>query len=44
MSKVLAEGAMKEFMKVYNLENLLKEPTCFKNPDRSSCNDVITHL
>ena len=27
------EGVMKEFMKVYHLENLLKGPNCSKNPE-----------
>ena len=28
------ENAMEEFMKVYNLKNLVKGPTCFKSSDK----------
>ena len=35
------ENAMAEFMKLYNLSNLVKEPTCFKNPLNPSCIDLI---
>ena len=28
-------------MKVYNLKNLVKGPTCFKNPDKRSCINLI---
>ena len=34
------EDAMEEFM-VYNLKNLVKGPTCFKNPGKHSCIDLI---
>ena len=27
-----SENAMTEFCKIYNLENLVNKPTCFKNP------------
>ena len=26
---------------IYNLKNLIKGPTCFKNPDKPSCIDLI---
>ena len=32
---------MVEFMKVYNLKNLVKWPTYFKNPNKPSCIDLI---
>ena len=32
---------MKGFCEVYNLENLIKSPTCFKNPNNPSSIDVI---
>ena len=32
---------MKEFMKVCNLESLVKGPTCFIDPDKP-CIDLIT--
>ena len=28
-------------MKLYNLKNLIKGPTCYKNPDKPSCIDLI---
>ena len=36
-----SENAMEEFMKVYNLKNLIKGPTCYKNLNRPSCIDLI---
>ena len=35
------ESAMEEFMNIYNLKNLIKGPTCYKNPDKPSCIDLI---
>ena len=35
------ESAMREFMNIYNLKNLIKGPTCYKNPDKTSCIDLI---
>ena len=35
------EDVMEELMKIYNLKNLVKGPTCFKNPDKPSCIDLI---
>ena len=35
------ENAMEEFMKLFNLKNLIKGPTCYKNPDKPSCIDLI---
>ena len=35
------ENAMEESMKLYNLKNLIKGPTCYKNPDKPSCIDLI---
>ena len=32
---------MKDFCESYNLENLITQPTCFKNPDNPSSIDVI---
>ena len=32
---------MVDFEKIYNLKNLVKEPTCFKNPSNPSSIDVI---
>ena len=32
---------MKTFAEIYKLWNLLKEPTCFKNPENPACIDLI---
>ena len=32
---------MSEFMSVYYLRNLVKQKTCFKNPENPSCIDVV---
>ena len=29
------------FLKTYHLKNIVKQKTCFKNPDRPSCIDLI---
>ena len=36
-----SETAMSDFMDIYNLKNLVKHPTSFKNPGRLSCIDLI---
>jgi len=35
------EQCMKNFCETYSLENLIKEPTCFKNPNNPSSIDVM---
>ena len=35
------ESVMGEFMNIYNLKNLIKGPTCYKNPGKPSCIDLI---
>ena len=35
------EKNMSEFMNLYNLRNLVKQKTCFKNPENPSCIDLI---
>ena len=35
------ETAMVDFENIYNLKNLIKEPTCFKNPSNPSSINVI---
>ena len=35
----LTEDSMQGFCNIYNLKCLVKEPTCFKNPDNPSCID-----
>ena len=37
----VGENEMSEFCQGYNLKNLIKEPTCFKNPENPSCIDLI---
>ena len=32
---------MKKFAEIYKLRNLIKEPTCFKNPQNPACIDLI---
>ena len=38
---VVAEDAMNEFCCICSLSSLVKEPTCFKNPDNPSCIHLI---
>ena len=35
------ETPMTSFCESYNLKNIIKQPTCFKNPGRPSCIDLI---
>ena len=35
------ETSMSDFCEIYNLKNLVKDPTCFKNPHNPSCIDLI---
>ena len=37
----VAEKEMKEFCEIYDLENLIKKPTCYKNPSNPSSIDVM---
>ena len=37
----MSETHMKNFCDLYDLENLIKEPTCFKNPNNPSSIDVM---
>ena len=37
----LSEKAMSDSLDIYNLKHLVKNPTCFKNPVRPSCIDLI---
>ena len=37
----MQESTMKEFTNTYNLSNLIKQPTCFKNPLHPSLIDLI---
>ena len=35
------EPHMESFCETYNLTNLIKQPTCHKNPDNPMCIDLI---
>ena len=37
----MTESAMENFCGTYHLHNLIKDPTCFENPDRPSCIDLL---
>ena len=36
-----SEPCLNDFCDIYNLKNLVKEPTCYKNPDNPSCIDLF---
>ena len=36
-----ANTAAPDFFEIYNLKNMIKEKTCFKNPSNPSCIDLI---
>ena len=36
-----SENCVTDFCNVYNLSNLVKEPSCYKNPDNPSCMDLF---
>ena len=38
---VSAETNVADFLNIYNLENLVKQKTCFKNPENPPCIDLI---
>ena len=37
----MTENAMIDFCEIYNLKNLVKDPTCFKDVENPSCVDLI---
>ena len=37
----LKKKNISDFMSTYNLKSLVKQKTCFKNPDNPSCIDLI---
>ena len=37
----MSENAMKEFCEIYDLQNLINEPTCYINARNPSCSDII---
>ena len=36
-----ADTIVSDFYEIYNLKNIIREKTCFKNPNNSSCIDLI---
>ena len=36
-----SETAITDFCDLYKMKNLVREPTCFKNPGNSSCIDLF---
>ena len=41
LNSTMSDASSKNFCELYNLENLIKEPTCYKNPNNPSSGDVI---
>ena len=37
----ITESSMSDFIELFNLDNLIKEPTCYKNLENPSCIDLI---
>ena len=37
----ISDKAILDFCKSYNLKSLIKQPTCFKNPENPSCIDLF---
>ena len=37
----MTDSAMEKFCVTYHLHNLIKDPACFKNPDKLSCIDLL---
>ena len=35
------EATVSDFCKIYNLKHLIKDKTCFKNPTKPTCIDLI---
>ena len=35
------EPAISDFCEIYNTKNIIKEKTCFKNPENPTCIDLI---
>ncbi len=41
LNSTIRENDMQNFCEMYNLKNLINEPTCYKNPDNPSSIDII---
>ena len=37
----ISDSHMDSFCAIYHLKSLIKEPTCYKNPDKPTCIDLI---
>ena len=37
----ISEMALTQFCETYNHQNLVKDPTCYKNPSKPTCMDLI---
>ena len=42
LNSEISEMAMSEFCETYNLQNLVKDPTCYKNPSKPTCIDLTS--
>ena len=41
LNSEISEMAMSECYETYNLQNVVKDPTCYKNPCKPTCIDLI---
>ena len=41
LNSEISEMTMSEFCETYNLQNLVKGPTCYKRPSKPTCIDLI---
>ena len=41
LNSKISEMVLSEFWKKYNLQDLVKDPTCYENPSRPTCMDLI---
>ena len=41
LNSEITQIAMTEFYETYNLQSLVKYPTCYKNPSKHTCIDII---
>ena len=37
----ISDSHMDPFCAIYHLQSLIKEPTCYKNPEKPTCIDLI---
>ena len=40
LNSEISEMVISEFYDKYNLQNLVKDPTCYKNPSKPTCIDL----